>query len=333
MQQMRLRSFEFRKEREEAWRELERLISRVEKRGLSSLSADEVARLPELYRAALSSRSVARSISLDKNLIEYLEGLARRAYVTVYSTRRRLRRALSEFYRRRFPAMVWGMRRNLLVSAILMVLGVAAGLVLTLAEPDRFYSFVDSAMSQGRGPLSSREELQEVLTNEGGGAGAALMTFATFLFTHNAKIGLLCFALGFAAGAPVLFLVFVNGLILGAFAAIHIARDLGVEFWAWVLPHGVTELLAVCICAAAGLTIAEGMIFPGGLRRIDNLMKKGREAAGVVVGTILLFFLAALIEGLFRQLVHTVSIRLMVAAMTAFFWGWYFFWHARRVTA
>ena len=82
-----LRSYEFRRERERTWRELERLVKRVESGGHASLAPEELGRLPVLYRATLSSLSVARSISLDRNLLEYLEGLAARAYFCIYGGR------------------------------------------------------------------------------------------------------------------------------------------------------------------------------------------------------------------------------------------------------
>ena len=47
-----LKSAQFRREREAAWRELEELLARVEKEGLQSLTAAELHRLPVLYRSA-----------------------------------------------------------------------------------------------------------------------------------------------------------------------------------------------------------------------------------------------------------------------------------------
>ena len=52
---LRLKSFEFRREREKTWKELERLVARVEKSGVRALAAEQLARLPVLYRATLSS--------------------------------------------------------------------------------------------------------------------------------------------------------------------------------------------------------------------------------------------------------------------------------------
>ena len=319
-----LKSFEFRREREASWTELEGLVARVERQGVSSLGEDELRRLPLLYRGALSSLSVARAISLDKNLLAYLEGLAARAYVCVYSPKRRLFGEALEFVRTRFPALVWGMRGALLLSVALLAAGVGVGLALTLLDPERFYSFVEIEMAGGRGPTSTREELLAVLRADGGDGSAALTTFASFLFTHNAKIGLSCFALGFLAGVPVLLLLFTNGLTLGAMIAIHVQKGLGPEFLAWVFPHGVTELLAVCLCGAAGLTLGQSLVFPGRQRRLESLAVRGREAGAVAVGAVLLFFLAALLEGYFRQLVHDDRARALVAITTAILWALYF---------
>ena len=78
-----LRSSEFRRGREAGWRELDDLISRIERHGVGALSPMELERLPLLYRATLSSLSVARGIALDRALLAYLENLCLRAFLTV----------------------------------------------------------------------------------------------------------------------------------------------------------------------------------------------------------------------------------------------------------
>ena len=61
-----LKSHEFRKEREAGWTELDQLVAIARERGIDSLSTADLRRLPLLYRAALSSLSVARAIALDR---------------------------------------------------------------------------------------------------------------------------------------------------------------------------------------------------------------------------------------------------------------------------
>lgn len=318
-----MKSVEFRREREGSWTELESLIARVESSGLATLSAADLSRLPVLYRATLSSLSVARAISLDVNVREYLESLAARAYVCVYGAKRPALEAARRFLAERFPAAVRRLWRHVALSAAVMLLGTITGLGLTLVDPNRFYALVGEDTAQGRTPASSTEELRQVLYDDKHAADM-LGAFAMYLFTHNAKVGMMCAAFGFAAGVPVLLLLFYNGLLLGAFGALYQGRGLGLEFWAWVLPHGVTELLAVVLCGAAGLSVGGSLLFPGRHTRLQNMGRHGREAGVVVLGAVLMLLLAGLIEGIFRQTVHDVAVRLVVAALTAAAWILYF---------
>jgi uncharacterized membrane protein SpoIIM required for sporulation len=319
-----MKSVAFRREREASWTELAGLLDRVDGQGLRSLSAPELMRLPVLYRAVLSSLSVARAISLDQNVVDYLESLAQRAYFCVYAAKRHPGRIIAHFFGYRFPQAVRALSRPVILAGLLTVLGALAGRALTLADADRFYAFVDEAYAQGRGPAASTEDLRAVLYHGDDREGGALAAFATFLFTHNARVGILCAAMGFAAAVPSLLLIFDNGIILGAFSALYEQRGLGFELWGWLLPHGVTELLAVVLCGGAGIAMGEAVLFPGRHTRLRNLALCGREAGAIVIGSILMFLVAGLIEGIFRQVVHDVIARYLVALSTAVFWAFYF---------
>jgi uncharacterized membrane protein SpoIIM required for sporulation len=329
MPALKLKSVEFRREREASWAELERLVGIVEKRSVRALSAAELARLPVLYRATLSSLSVARAISLDRNLLDYLESLTGRAYFCVYGAKRHLREALAEFFLDRFPAAVRHIRGHIAMSALLLILGGVVGFTLTLADENRFYSFMSEDMAQGRGPTASDAQLLEPLYHESTVA-ETLTGFASFLFRHNATIGIFSFALGFVAGIPTILLIFTNGLSVGALAAIYHQRGLSLDLWAWLLPHGVTELSALVLCGAAGLVLGQSLLFPGELSRLANFARRGREAGLVVVGAVVMLFIAALIEGIFRQVVMDVTVRYIVALATLLLWAAYFVYTARR---
>jgi uncharacterized membrane protein SpoIIM required for sporulation len=327
MPEFDLKSAQFRREREAAWKELEGLLARLEKGGLETLTAEELHRLPVLYRSAVSSLSVATAISLDKNLLDYLTALVGRAYIAVYGAKRRVGEAVADFFCVRFP---WAVRRYflfVLAAYALLGLGVLTGYRMVLADPERYYSLVDDAMAQGRNPAASTPELRDVLYS---GEKGPLGLFATFLFTHNAKIGMVCFAVGFVAGVPVIYLLFFNGLELGAMAALYQTRGLGAEFWAWILPHGITELSAVCMCGAAGMAIGAALVFPGRHTRMRNLALQGREVALLALGAVAMFLMAGLIEGIFRQVVHDVAVRWSLATLTLVFWTWYFLAVGRR---
>lgn len=309
-----IRSIEFRRGREKSWRELDHLVTRVERGGPRALSSRELARLPLLYRACVSSLSVARAISLDRNLLGYLESLASRAYCCVYGARTGVRGAMFSFFAVGFPRAVRALGPEVGAAAGALFLGASVAFFAVLADPELFYSFVEAGYSSGRTPAATTEYLRSGLYSEHGWADG-LVVFASFLFTHNAQIGMLSFGLGFAAGVPVLGLLFLNGLILGAFGALYHDRGLGVDLWGWLLPHGVPELFAIILCGAAGLSVGRALLFPGRHTRLENIGRAGRAGARVVAGAVALLLVAGLIEGFFRQLVTDLTTRYAFACI------------------
>jgi len=86
----------------------------------------------------------------------------------------------------------------------------------------------------------------------------------------------------------------------------------------------VTELLAIVLCGAAGCFIGGALIQSDPDGRLATLRRRGRIAGAVVLGSIVLFVIAGLIEGLFRQVVHDVTARYALAGATSVFWFVYF---------
>ena len=324
MSEFRIKSVEFRREREKDWQELERLISEAEKNGLDNLSARDVSRLPVYYRAALSSLSVARAISLDANLLLYLENLSNRAFIRVYGVRHHLGDAFLVFLTKSFPRQMRDFKWLVALATAIFLLGLAAGFVQVLQDPDNYYNIVNASLAQGRDPSATTEELRGFLFDDEANLMAVLSHFASFLFTHNAQIGILSFALGFALGLPVFYLLFVNGQSLGAMGALYHQHGLSVEFWGWVLPHGVTEIGALLLCGGAGLALARALIFPGAATRLENLAREGRRAGLMVLGAVIMLAIAGLLEGFFRQMVNVTGIRYAVAGVSLVLWIIYF---------
>ncbi|MDA0662336.1 MAG: stage II sporulation protein M [Proteobacteria bacterium] len=325
-----LRSYNFRREREDGWRDLDSLVQRVQRSGLANLSAQELRRLPELYRSVISSLSVARSISLDRNVVAYLESLSVRAYFCVYGGRESLGAGIRRFAVHDFPAAVRAARWFIAAAFAVLAFGAVVGFVLTMNSPDWYYSFVSDSMAGSRSPTAETETLRAALYDSDDTAIDSLNLFASFLFSHNAKIGLLSFALGFAFGVPTVLLLFVNGLTLGAFAALYASRGLSWDLWAWLMIHGTTELLALALCGGAGLVLGGALAFPDRYSRLHNLGEKGRMAAVIAIGAVGLFFVAALLEGFARQIVTDGIYRYGIGGGVLLAWLAYFALSGRK---
>lgn len=323
MSEAPLKSFEFRRERQASWLELERLVERAERSNVTKLPASDLTRLPLLYRAALSSLSVARAISLDRNVVEYLEGLCARAHGCVYGVRRRLPDALGEFFLRRFPRTVRAHSGAFLFALGIVLVGLAAGWWLCAADSEHYYAFVQQGLAGGRDPGATTEFLRDGLYGRDHDTGG-LAAFASFLFAHNAQVAILAFCLGLLVGLPTFLLLLTTGLMMGAFGWLYASRGLSVDLWGWLLPHGITEIGAVVLCGAGGFLVAHAIVFPGELSRLDNLARRGRDAGVLVIGGVCMLMLAGLIEGIFRQSVVDVTARYAVAFGTLAGWSLYF---------
>lgn len=318
----------FRAEREADWARLEMLLARVEKGSVRRLSEVELIELPRLYRAALSALSIARETSLDADLIGYLEHLSTRAYFLLYSAREPWGGQVAEFFARGWPAAVRALAPEILLALALFVASALAGFALIGADPAWFDAIVDPAMASGRNPQATAEFLRRSLYGESGPDG--LEVFATYLFTHNAQVSILVFALGFAFGVPTMLLLASNGALLGAFYAVYVPKGLGWGLTGWLMIHGTTELSAIILSAAAGFHIGRSVAFPGARTRLAAARAAGERAALVMIGVVVMLIAAGLLEGFGRQLIRTDAARFAVAAAMLALWTSYFAFGGRR---
>ena len=324
-----LPSARFRAEREGDWRRLEALLDRAEKRSAVALDEEELLALPTLYRATISALSVARETSLDRALIDYLEGLSTRAYFFLYGVRGRIGPRILAFFRQDWPLAVRSLWRETVASVLLLVAGTIAGYALVVSDPGWFSAMVPGDLAQGRGPEESTSMLRDVLYG-GGHHQDGLEMLATFLFTHNAQMALMCFALGFLLAVPSTLLLVANGLTLGAFLALYAGRGLAGDLTGWLCVHGTTELFAIVLAGAAGIRIGWAVAFPGRLSRLDSMAEAGRLSGTVMAGVVVMLFVAALLEGFVRQLVTVEALRYVIGVTMLGIWLAYFYGTARK---
>jgi len=318
-----LKSRQFRQEREDSWKELETLVTEARQSGMRALSTADLRRFPLLYRGALSSLSVARGIALDRALLAYLEDLSLRAFLTIYARPLAIRRTIADFLARSLPRAVRSISIHFFIALGALLLGIASGFLLVYGDEGWYTVLVPASMAGDRGPTSTREDLLKVLFHKGH-SGVSLLTFANLLFSNNTLVSLLAFGLGILGGVPTLLLTFANGLMAGAFIALHARRGLLHEFTGWLLIHGVTELGAIVLFAAAGLRIGELILFPGTRSRADALAHHGPAIGEAAMGGVLMLLVAAVLEGVFRETVANTDQRLAIALASLLLWTVYF---------
>ena len=326
-----LKSYRFREEREADWHKLDRILKRAERRGVKQLSDEEMLALPRLYRHAVSSLSVARAISLDQNVISYLENLCAQAYFFVYGTRTNMVTRIAKFFRHDWPAAARATWKPTVLSAICFFGAGLIAFILCMIDMDWFWSLNPLSLGDDRTPAASTEALRETLYSTATDAEGMLSAFSAQLFSNNARIALLAFALGFMFGIPTAVLIAYNGVAIGCFYALFWSRGLGYEVTGWLMIHGVTELFAIVLAGAAGFAIGGAAAFPGSKGRLASARDKGQSAALLAIGTVIMLFIAALLEGFGRQLINTDWVRYVIAGTSLILWLSYFYLPRRQI--
>lgn len=318
----RLSSARFREARAADWEALEAMLGRIEGGRTGALTDEDLFELPVLYRATLSSLSVARETSLDADLIAYLEALSTRAYFILYGVHAPFRKRLAKYFAVDWPGSVRALWRETLVAVALMAVGAIAAYLLVRSDPAWFYSIIGDDLAGGRDPTASAEKLRATLYD---GQDGMLGLFATFLFTHNAQVSLLCFALGFAFAVPTVLLLLYNGCMLGAFMAVFVPKGLGLNLAAWLMIHGTTELFAIAIAGAAGMHIGMAVAFPGRLSRVKAAIAAGQTSAFAMLGVVAMLAVAGVLEGVGRQVITNDMVRVAIGSVALLLWCAYFY--------
>jgi uncharacterized membrane protein SpoIIM required for sporulation len=318
-----------RAERAEQWHRLDELVTRCEKKGPRALDDEDLMTLPILYRGALSSLSVARETSLDLELVTYLESLCARAYFFIYGVRTSPGGRIRQFFARDWPDAMLGLWKESLASLLILIVSAVAGYLLVSADPEWYNSFVPPSLAGGRDFSASAETLRGTLYDPPD-QGPPLSVFATYLFTHNSQVAIMCFALGFAFGVPTILLLVYHGAMVGAFFALFGSHDLSFGLGGWLIIHGSTELFAIVLASAAGLRIGWSVVFPGAATRLDAAAASGREAATAMAGVVLMLLAAGLLEGFGRQLVRDDFARYSIGLGMLLFWCVYYYRPRRR---
>jgi uncharacterized membrane protein SpoIIM required for sporulation len=280
-----------------------------------SLSADQLDELVLLYQRTSAHLADARvTYAGDQALVGRLTLLVTDAHSVLYSQRDvELRRSLRTFATETFPRAVYSIRWFVLASTLLTAVPWAV-LNIWLAISPRAVN--------ASGPPALRDQyihgdFVDYYRSQSASA------FANQVFWNNIRVAILAFAAGMLLCVVTAILLAYNGANVGIAGGLFTNVGEWQKFWGLILPHGLLELSAVIVAGAAGLRIGWTVIDPGDRTRLSALGEEGRRAGTVLMGLVVAFLIAAMIEGFVTGQPWPTAIRLGIG-ITAFagFWGW-----------
>ncbi|MGB2623097.1 MAG: stage II sporulation protein M [Candidatus Acidiferrum sp.] len=286
------------------WARLEELVQKSG-RGVTALSHSELQELGLLYRQTASDLAAVREDATSKQLAAYLNQLLGRGHNLIYHGQRPKFRAIVRFYSKTYPSIFREtLPQTLLAVAIFAVTGLGAWIVAA-HDPGFSYRLLGPQMME---TIERREMWTHSIVTIKPLASSGIMT-------NNLSVAFSTFALGITAGLGTIWMMVVNGLLIGVIGAATWKAGMALQLWSFVAPHGVLELPAIFIAGGAGLEIARGLLFPGLLPRRQSLAAAGGRGARLLLGTIPLLVVAGIIEGFFSPSNAPVGMKFLLAAV------------------
>jgi uncharacterized membrane protein SpoIIM required for sporulation len=269
------------------WERLTELVERSGGNKVRNLTHKELRELGLLYRQAASDLAAVREDPLEQGLADSLNSLLTRAHNLLYAGRRRSGMGFIRFYTRDFPRLFRETFSYTLAAALLFFFAGLLGALLCLHDInferyilgphmietiDHHQMWTDSVLTMK--PVASSE-----------------------IMTNNIMVCLATFASGIIFGLGTIWLMILNGMLIGVVGVACYEARMSNLLWSFVAPHGVLELPAIFISAGAGLLLARGFLFPGILPRRTSLTAAGAESSRLMLGVIPILIVAGTIEG------------------------------------
>jgi uncharacterized membrane protein SpoIIM required for sporulation len=305
--------------RQVRWSRLQQLLKQAANKNLTSFSKEELIELSVLYRQTTTDLALARSQGLPDEIIAFLNDLTAKAYHYIYKSEKTTFRQLGNFVVQEFPALFRQNYQVILFAFLMLFVGWVAGFWGYQAGPD----FVTGLLPKDFTAKIFSGYQQKTWFNE---PLVARPYISSYIMYNNIRVAIQAFGGGMLLGTLTCWAILLNGFILGVLAAIFLKQGYLLSFWAMILPHGVIELTAIGLSAAAGLLLTRAILFPGDYSRSDALKISGVKAVKLLAGTVCMLIVAGLIEGFFSTISTDIipeSGRLAFAAVTAILLFWY----------
>lgn len=310
-------------QRRPLWQELEGLCETLsQKNGAAKLPAEQVSRFATLYRAACADLALSESYQLPPNTVDYLHRLVARSHNQLYRSKRYQWDTWFDKVFVQTPAQIF---QDTAVQVAMAVFWILFFVSIYLAyEGSVWPDFAAQVMG-----AEAIESMENNFRDFGGRSWGENNFMANYYIINNGSIGLFCF-ITMLFVVPGFMTLSFNAVFLGCAFGVMLRGDSPVaseNFFNFVTAHGPLELTAIALSAGAGLRIGVSWWVTGGNHRIDNLIKTARDTIPIAMCAVVLFVLAAFVEGFVSPHPETSIpwiIKASVAAITSGMLMFYF---------
>lgn len=243
---------------------------------------------------------------------DYLNELAILAHQQLYRDQKSSENQFKRFVQQEIPEAIWQLRRPLFYSLLIFCLAIAIGFISAQYDLDfvrlilgDYYVDMSLANIEAGNPAG--------VYQGGSEAGSALA-----ITINNVRVAFLAFVLGVFYSIGTGYILFSNGIMVGAFHQMFFRYGVMQEAMSAIWIHGAIELSVIVIAGGCGLAMGNSILFPKSYTRLESFKRATKTASKVLISTIPFFIVAGFLEG-FVTRHYQVSIWLCISIIIASF--------------
>ncbi len=249
----------------------------------------------------------------------YLNSLASQVHQNVYKTKKEQKSRFARFWTRELPLVIKTCHKPMLYSLVIFVASVLIG-AFSAANDDTFVRLIlgDHYVNMTLENINNDDPMAVYKQTD-----EASMFLGITL--NNIRVSFLVFLLGVFAPFGTPFLLFRNGIMLGAFQYFFYQKGLFLTSFLTIWIHGTLEISAIVIAGGAGLVIGNSILFPGTFTRLESFKRGAKKGMKLVVGLVPIFITAGFLESFVTR--HTelpIFIKAGIILLSALFISYYF---------
>jgi uncharacterized membrane protein SpoIIM required for sporulation len=273
--------------RSELWKSAAERTRRLA--GKKSDDAADAISMADDYRMLAHDVAKVRRLLPDSRAREYLETAYAQAHASLHRPAWHPGQALLSLFRDEIPAVVSWLRPHILWATALFILTVIAGYSMVRTYPDLIALFASPELiaTVERGQLWTEGLLNVVPSS----------VLSLQILTNNIVVSLFAYCAGFLFGLGTLYILGLNGLMLGAVFAFTTLHGLGDDLFTFVVAHGCVEISVMCLSGAAGAAVGEALIRPGAATRAEAFQRAALQSGKLILACVLLLVGSGVIEG------------------------------------
>ena len=278
------------------WNAFASRLAQAQRRGLRSLGENGVREFVAEYRALSADLARLRTASGGRALDELFQlgRLVAGAHNLLYRDRGMPLRAAVRFLFTEGPREVRRSAGPIALAALLLFGPAVVAGVSVARTPAIAPELLPAGMLR-----RAEDGVRRAKSGEGYIDDPQLFrpVMASGIIANNVQVTFATFAGGVTAGLLSVMMLVMNGVSMGSVVGLYASKGILMLLVAFVAPHGVLELFAICVAGGAAFLVAAGMLVPGARTRRRAIVENGQRAIRLIGVSTLLLIVAGTLEG------------------------------------